>query len=182
MEDCEYASAVQNQPLAYFLTWTTYGSWLHGDARGSVAPGANEVGTPTLRRDDYRREFEVRRLSHAPVRITPAMRATLEKAIVETCDVRGWQLFAVNIRVQHVHAVVSAEGTEPERVLNSFKAWGTRYLRAEGLLPADSRLWTRHGSTRRLWTEDDVAAARSYVLDHQGLSLEGSGFEAPDFG
>jgi hypothetical protein len=29
-----------DEPLAYFLTWTTYGSWLPGDERGWVAkPG-----------------------------------------------------------------------------------------------------------------------------------------------
>jgi hypothetical protein len=25
-----------DEPLAYFLTWTTYGSWLPGDERGWV--------------------------------------------------------------------------------------------------------------------------------------------------
>ena len=25
-----------NKPLAYFITFTTYGSWLHGDSRQSV--------------------------------------------------------------------------------------------------------------------------------------------------
>jgi hypothetical protein len=29
-----------NEPLAYYLTWTTYGTWLPGDERGWVAkPG-----------------------------------------------------------------------------------------------------------------------------------------------
>jgi hypothetical protein len=25
--------------LAYFITWTTYGTWLHGDARGWIMSG-----------------------------------------------------------------------------------------------------------------------------------------------
>ena len=25
-----------NKPLAYFITFTTYGTWLHGDSRGSM--------------------------------------------------------------------------------------------------------------------------------------------------
>ena len=32
------SAAGQNRmsyPMAWFMTWTTYGTWLHGDARGS---------------------------------------------------------------------------------------------------------------------------------------------------
>lgn len=30
----------------YLLTWTTSGTWLHGDERGSVTMATNRVGTP----------------------------------------------------------------------------------------------------------------------------------------
>ena len=110
------------------------------------------------------------------------MRTVLERAITDTCSARDWRLIALNVRSLHIHAVVAAEGTPPERVLNAFKAWGTRHLRSQGLLNGTDRFWSRHGSTRYLWTDDDVGAARSYVLHHQGAALEGSEFGAPDFG
>ena len=37
------------EPLAYFLTWTTYGTWLPGDERG------------------WNRKGEVKRTSNAPI-------------------------------------------------------------------------------------------------------------------
>ena len=33
-------------PLAYFLTWTCYGIWLHGDERGSVDDEHAILGMP----------------------------------------------------------------------------------------------------------------------------------------
>lgn len=37
-----------SQPIAYLLTWTIYGTWLHGDQRGSVDDTHNQFGTPYL--------------------------------------------------------------------------------------------------------------------------------------
>jgi hypothetical protein len=33
----------------WLLTWTTYGTWLPGDQRGSVERSHNSVGTPWMR-------------------------------------------------------------------------------------------------------------------------------------
>jgi len=35
-------------PLAYFLSFRSYGTWLHGDKRGSVDRFHNKYGTPRL--------------------------------------------------------------------------------------------------------------------------------------
>ena len=44
-------------PFAYFITYHTYGTWLHGTERGSVDRRRSIPGTPVLdpnqRRDDY---------------------------------------------------------------------------------------------------------------------------------
>jgi hypothetical protein len=41
-------------PLAYFITFTCHGTWLHGDERGSVDRGHNAPGTPFLPPDEPR--------------------------------------------------------------------------------------------------------------------------------
>ena len=39
----------RGEPLAYFLTWTTYGTWLPGDERGWVAkPGEMRITGPRI--------------------------------------------------------------------------------------------------------------------------------------
>lgn len=97
-------------------------------------------------------------------------RKVVEEAIREVCDVRGYGLFAVNVRTNHAHSVVS-NSDKPERLMNSFKAYSTKALRTAGLLAADARAWSRHGSTRYLWTDDHISAAVDYVVNGQGGDL-----------
>lgn len=166
-------------PLAYFLTWTTHGSWLHGDERGSI--DRHTSGPTLLRRDDFLARFERREMGAMYVPKTDStMRTAIERAVAEVCQVRGWTLIALNVRTTHIHAVVSAPGTAPERVLNDFKTWSTRSLRSLGLVGVRTKLWTRHGSTRYLWREEDVLRVRDYVLYHQGTELPGTAFDPPD--
>lgn len=75
-------------------------------------------------------------------------------------------MHAQSVRTNHVHAVVAAE-CRPEVVMGAFKACSTLALRGAGLLGAGSAIWSRHGSTRYLWTERAVEAACVYVLERQ---------------
>jgi hypothetical protein len=36
-------------PLAYLITFRAYGTWLHGDSRGSVDRFHNRYGAPLIR-------------------------------------------------------------------------------------------------------------------------------------
>jgi REP element-mobilizing transposase RayT len=56
-------------------------------------------------------------------------RNIIEDQVAETCLHRGWQLHAVNSRSNHVHAVVTANGVTPKKVLDDLKAWCTRRLK-----------------------------------------------------
>jgi REP element-mobilizing transposase RayT len=98
-------------------------------------------------------------------------RQVVEAAIREVCRVRGWRLHTVHARSNHVHVVVSAP-VEPEVLLTTFKAWATRRLRDADLVTSDVRVWTRHGSTRYLWTDRDVESAIFYVVELQGVELD----------
>ena len=101
------------------------------------------------------------------------MRAVIEPALRAVCAARGWGLVELNVRTEHIHAVVSGT-VKPETILTSLKAAATRELRRAGLVQPEQTVWARHGSTRYLWSEEDVSAARDYVLNHQGADLPGS--------
>ena len=118
---------------AYFLTFGTYGSRLHGDERETWVrrDGWAEVPQPFNPR---RARFEAAELKQEPVTITPAMRSVIEAAIADVCQHREWTLLALNVRLEHVHAVVVAEGVAPERVVNDVKAYATRRMREQGLV------------------------------------------------
>jgi len=153
-------------PAAYFLTWTTYGTWLHGDPRGSVDDEHNTVGTPYLAPDPGRVAGEGRSRRDPPFVLDVSAREVVDQIIREHCGLRGWTLHACNVRSNHVHVVVSAR-SRPEEIMRQLKSWATRALRSKALDRGHRRLWTTHGSTRYVWNADDIPAAVHYVLNEQ---------------
>ncbi len=151
-----------NKPLAYFITFTTRGSWLHGDARGSytkaprfVPPNKNWV------------QLESESLADPPLLFTSEQRTAVDQAIREQCAKRGWKLHTVNVRTNHVHLVVAAADVGPERVMEDVKAKATRVLRKKGMISAERKPWTEHGSTIYLFTQACFDNACHYVRDCQ---------------
>jgi REP element-mobilizing transposase RayT len=152
-----------SRPLAYLITWTTYGTWLPGDERGWVDRGApGGVQAP----DPAKRDAARRKLDGPPVALLPEQRALVEATVRAHCDFRRWTLHAVNARSNHVHVVVTAPETEPEKIMDQFKAWCSRRLN-ERAGKARERWWTRHGSTKWINDEDYFHAAVRYVLERQ---------------
>ncbi len=158
------------EPVGFFITWTCYGSWLHGDERGSVDDEHNVFGTPLLPVQPRRAIALQRRLTHRPVLLTPAGRSIVTGTITDHCHKRGWELLAVHARSNHVHVVVRCADVLPEKMMGEWKAWSTRRLRASGLILAGQPVWTRHGSTRYLWNEQDIEPTVDYVMDGQDAS------------
>ncbi|HEV8718435.1 MAG TPA: hypothetical protein VGX03_37155, partial [Candidatus Binatia bacterium] len=89
------------------------------------------------------------------------------RAIQEMCVYRGWSLLAAHVRSTHVHVVVHAL-VPPEFVMNDMKSYASRHLNECGLDTPLRKRWTRHGSTRYLWTPEQVEAAIRYVVYEQG--------------
>ena len=159
-------SIAQPGPLAYFLTWTTYGSWLPGDERGWVdGRGGMHVAEP-LRATVARRSMK-----EDAVLLAGPQRVTVERSIAGLCAVRGWHLHAAQCRTQHVHVVVTAATTSPDEVLRQLKAWCTRGLRLTvgGNETAEPRRrwWTEGGSRRQVFRERDLVSVITYVTECQ---------------
>ena len=159
-----------SDPLAYFITFSCYGGWLHGDRRGSIDRKHNEPGSPPLEPSREREATAQGRLKHGTFLLDAPRRVAVEDAVRGVSDARGWQLVAVNVRTSHVHVVVAADQA-PELVMRAFKAWSTRQMRDRRLMDADASAWSRHGSTRYLWDTRDVEEACQYVVHGQGPPL-----------
>ena len=158
----------RTEPLAYLITFRCYGSWLHGDQRGSIdRKHYHRYGTPAMSANEKLLEDERSELKHTPVKLKNAQRIAVEEAIREVCEHRSYVLRAVNVRTNHMHSVVTAP-CKPEHVMDSFKAYATRRLRESGLFSRDIKPWARHGSTPYLWTEEEVERAIDYVINGQG--------------
>lgn len=159
-------------PLAYFITFTTYGQWLHGDARKSVDREHNEFGTERLPSNPLLHAYRKRRLPHPPLKLSPTMIAAALAAIREVCTTRGWELVSANLRSNHVHVQVKAVA-EAEKVLGDFKRYATRRLRREKLVDPTCPVWTDGGSTRYVWNHTSLNRIDRYIRKEQGENLGG---------
>lgn len=160
------------RPLGYLITFRTYGTWLHGDGRTSVDRhnGKNQYGTPKIEpNSNLNRVMTDRRPGDAFI-LDGECRAVVERAIKNVCSIRDYSLFALNVRTNHAHSVVSAEA-KPEAIMNAFKANATRELREAVLVGTNQQVWSRGGSTRYLWKPSHVDGAVDYVLYGQGDDL-----------
>jgi REP element-mobilizing transposase RayT len=158
-------------PLAYLITFRCYGTWLHGDERGSTDRHRNVYGSPHVSQSSSWLGVNVGECKHPPVNLDASRRLAVEAAIRETCAIRSWTLSAVNIRTNHAHAVVSAQ-CDPERILVAFKANATRRMREAGCWEYEYRPWAHGGSKRYLWSPASVERAIAYVIDGQGGPLD----------
>ncbi|MCC6327222.1 MAG: transposase [Acidobacteria bacterium] len=155
----------------FLITFRCYGTWLHGDQRGSVDRRYyNRYGTQKIAPNTEKEQRRKTLLKHEMFLLGTAERQIVEAAIREVCRVRGYVLIAINVRSNHVHVVVS-NSAAPERMMDSFKAYATKELRGSGLVGKDQKVWSRHGSTRYLWSDDHVSAAVEYVVNGQGGEL-----------
>ncbi len=158
-------------PLGYLITFRCYGTWLHGDQRGSTDRFHNRYKSPHLLRSARRQCISKRLLKSGPVVLDASQRKSVEIAVREVCDYRGWLLHASSVRTNHVHVVVSTGGIKPERALNAFKAYATRRLRADGRWNKTHSPWADRGSKKRLWNERSMSIAIDYVINGQGDDL-----------
>lgn len=110
---------VYNQPLAYFITFRTYGTWLHGEERGSVDRLHNKFGEEMRPRSRSLKDWEREQMVHEPVVMDIPRRAIVDKTLRQVCEHKGWKLLALNARTNHVHVVVTAS-ERPERVMTAF--------------------------------------------------------------
>ena len=161
--------SIERIPLAYFITFRAYGTWLHGTAN-SVDRFHNRFGTPRLPADAKRKKYNESLLKQPPVELNKWRRQVVLDAIKETCRIRKWGLWESNIRINHVHTVVTAQ-CKAKLVLNALKANATRKMREAGCWRSDLSPWERRGSKRYLWTEKDLDAAIAYVKYDQGQPL-----------
>ena len=130
-------------PLAYLITFRTYGTWLHGDDRFSIdRHGKNLYGAPKIAPDGNLTRMMKEKFPSEEFLLDAECRTIVERAFRNVCEIRGYSRFAVNVRTNHAHSVVSA-AIKPDIIMNAFKANATRELREAGLISPEQKIWSR---------------------------------------
>ena len=141
----ERAAPYTAAPLAYLITFRTYGTWLHGDERGSVDKEHNIPGTPYLPPDPIREARERDLMDQPEYNLDAARCDVVLKTNQEDCQHRQWNLLAAHVRSNHAHIVVQAS-TNPEKVMTDFKAYASRRLTEAGFENSERKRWSRQAA------------------------------------
>lgn len=154
-------------PIAYLITFTTYGTWLHGDKRGSVDKEHNQYRSSFISSSSVLQRKEQSSLKNPPFTLGKRQGEAVSEAILQVCKFRGWFAQAIHVRSNHVHIVVSGKA-KPEQMMVDFKVYATRAIkRHSNEQTTTKKYWTRHGSTKYIWTKERLVSAVKYVKNEQ---------------
>ena len=157
-------------PLAYLITFTCYGTRLHGCTAGSVDRHHNHRGSRFVVPDQALLEAQVSRMGQNSYELDRPRAETALSAMIEVTEHRNWELKAAHLKRKHVHLVVQA-CVDPGRIMGDMKSYASRALTAAGFEHSGRRRWTRGGSARYLWEAEDVENAVKYILHEQGKPM-----------
>jgi REP element-mobilizing transposase RayT len=171
---------MSGHPIAYHLTFGTYGTRLHGDQRGTVIRAMNRPGDPIIGRDEDWERIERSLLNFPPVVLSEAERLCIESHVLEVCERRDWTYHMAAGRADHVHVLLSAP---PERDAKAVRRWLKTWLgqvlsdvfpgaiprlERDGSTPviaaAHPTWWAEGGSIRWVWTREYYDTVFGYIV------------------
>lgn len=153
---------LNDNPLAFFVTWTIYGAHLQGDLGGwRRRRQGDQPPQPLLA------AWHQRRLKHNIIRLSHEQRIVVETACRKHCDHRGWSLWAVSARSNHIHVALTAVDYSGKTVRDQLKANSTRGLRERRRVFRDRPVWAVGGDWQCVNSEDDLESVIQYVTEAQ---------------
>ena len=161
----------RDTPLAYFFTFRCYGTWLHGDERGSIDRFHNVYNSLRITANPQWQQYNAQIMKHETVELNAKQRAAVEQSVRENCRLREWLLHSISVRTNHVHVVASIGNTKADSALVALEANATKQMRENGCWQFEHSPWAKNGSKKRLWNERHLEQANDYVINGQGGEL-----------
>ena len=144
-------------PLATFVTTTSFGTWLPGDSRGYVDNGQMYPQRRYLKAHVEKTISEAKTIFSLPEQ--QRLFQYLEKAAAEF----GYTLTDAVVEASHLHWIIG-HGDSVDEMVGRLK----NRMR-QGL--ARGRIWTAGYSHRLLFDEEALENVRRYLTKHPGLWL-----------
>ncbi len=159
----------------WFVTWTTYGSWLPGDPRGFrtrrgheyVPPPARYAkdGEPVYDPRQYSERYRASRtLVPAAVKLNAEEIRLAQLAIVEEIGSLAMRPLILAVGATHFHLISQFHGIWIRPTVGRLKAAATRALPNPG---TRKRLWTKECHMESLNTDAALEQAVDYVRRHR---------------
>ncbi len=151
-------------PIAFFITWTVYGTHLPGSEKWWSSRDKRGL-TPMPKLEQWCQD----RLSYPVITLGGGEREVVEATIVRHCELRGWKLWKTNPRSTHVHVVVGAIDGKAGMVRDQLKAYCTRNLRSAFPRWNNRPIWTEGGDCTFVYTQEDLESVIEYVANGQDV-------------
>lgn len=147
--------------MNHFITIRTYGTWLHGDARGSVDRNYNVPGSKFRPPSEGLERYERERMQQSALILSDEARLCVEEAMRGVAAFRDWTLRSVNVRTNHVHLfLATGDEVSGDKVMNDMKARATFCLREQNIVDSERIVWARGGSKKAIagdWSIERIA-------------------------
>ena len=160
------------EPIAYHLTWTCYGQWLPGDARGFVDREHRTPDSPYAEPDLRLYTASANRMAEHACWLSDRHRAVAQAALEEACQHRGWTLEEVNVQPDHVHLALRAPPLTGKRAMEALKSWATMCLNRA--FPRRNRWWTKGGKVELIYNEAHLRSVTAYIRRQRFRVVEAS--------
>ena len=143
-----------SDPIAYHITFGTYGTRLHGDERGTIHRSENKPGDPIIGSDPGWWSQERGILRFEPVVLDRSKMLHAESLATAICDRGGWKCLNCAAGPDHFHLLVRCDKrrAEGEAIRKWFKRWLGEGMSARWPLPEGATWWSEGGSVRWVWT------------------------------
>ncbi len=160
--------------IPWFVTWTTYGSWLPGDPRGFRTFRGKEYvppperyakdGEPVYDANQYAQRYaKAKEQVPDEVRLTPAEQKLVCDAVVAQLEELRIPTHIIAVGPIHIH-LIARFGTHLIRpTVGRLKSFATRALPNPG---CRKRVWTKNCHMQSLNDDAALANATKYVGDH----------------
>jgi len=119
----------------FHITFSTYGTWLPGDARGfrsrhhRLHSSGNYKTRPPAGEHAALRSHVQARMKNGPVTLTPKQRVTCGRAIIEKLREKGCEVIAAAVAARHAHIQARAEDGTVKQVVGFAKQAASHRLR-----------------------------------------------------
>ena len=164
--------------IAHHLVWTTYGTWLPNDPRGSwsqtvLSPNLAELGEIHFGRCQvqpsrqavraFQQEAEPR-LRHPVIRFDANQIQLVATALSESLQKLNYTCYACAIMPDHVHLLIRKHRNAAETMIENLLRTTRSQLNATGsVFPAEHPIWTVGGWKRYLGSTAAVRTVIRYI-------------------
>ena len=144
----------------YMLTWTTYGTWLQGDARGFVKNGITYSGDPCL-------EFVNKKAQIQPsIYLNKTQRRIVQEAIIKKAQTIKHTVRAIAVQKDHIHLVLNYIHIPIYKIVAWHKTTARRALKEYGFT---GKLWTKGYDKRYCFDAETLQRRIEYVEKHNQI-------------